>query len=68
MSDLESRFTAHQVTPEQADAMSAVRAGCLALAEFLVAKVPAGREQALVLTKVEEAMFHANAGIARAGA
>ncbi len=34
-------------------------------AAFIVGYVPEGREQSLALTKIEEAMFWANAGILR---
>lgn len=42
-----------------------VRAKCGELALFILHSVPAGREKALALTKVEEAMLWANASIAR---
>ncbi len=42
-----------------------VRAKCGVLALFILHNVPAGREKALALTKVEEAMFWANAAVAR---
>jgi hypothetical protein len=45
-----------------------IRAACRKVAETVEATVPLGREQALALTKIEEAMFWANAGIARAHA
>ncbi len=41
------------------------RADALALAERVAKEVPAGREQSLALTKIEEAVMHANAGVAR---
>ncbi|MER7726403.1 hypothetical protein [Streptomyces sp. NPDC096323] len=43
-----------------------MRQACRHLADQINEQVPAGREQALALTKVEEAMFWANAAIARA--
>lgn len=36
------------------------------LAQFIAHTVPAGREQSVALTKLEEVMFWANAGLARA--
>lgn len=39
---------------------------CIAsMMEVVVRRVPDGREQSLALTKLEEALFWANAGIAR---
>lgn len=69
MSDLNNRFDFHPAnTPERVAAHEAVRAGCKALAEFIDAKVPNGREKALAITKIEECAFWANAGIARSEA
>jgi hypothetical protein len=42
-----------------------VRDECQALAEFMNEVLPEGREKSLVLTKIEETMFWANAAIAR---
>lgn len=64
--DLQNRFSHHPpATPERAQAHERTRAIFLQTACELAAVVPAGREQALMLTKLEEAMFWANAGIAR---
>jgi hypothetical protein len=67
--DLVRRFS-HHAPPDQAtaDAHGDVRAGALGLARMIVHLVPDGREQALAITKIEEAMMWANAGIARGGA
>ncbi|WP_032380945.1 Acb2/Tad1 domain-containing protein [Rhodococcoides fascians] len=66
MSDLNNRFDFHPAgTTERATAHESVREGCKALAEFIDARVPNGREKAHAITKIEEAMFWANAGIAR---
>jgi len=43
-----------------------VRARHRTLADWVNENVPAGREQSLVITKIEEAMFWANAAVARA--
>jgi hypothetical protein len=42
-----------------------IRTRARALAHFIVDAVPAGREQSLALTQLEQAVFWANAGIAR---
>lgn len=64
--DILNRFTYH---PPQssgiAEMHSEVRAECHDLAHWLNAYLPAGREAALALTKLEEVMFWANAAIAR---
>lgn len=68
MDDLVNRFEYHPAdTEERRDAHTAVRLAALRLAEDVLELVPAGREQSLAITKVEEAMFWANAGIARQG-
>ena len=46
-------------------AHSNVRFACREAAKLFLATVPAGREQSLAITKLEEAMMWANAGIAR---
>ena len=44
---------------------AAAREALLEAANLLADVVPAGREQSLALTKLEEAMMWANAGVAR---
>ncbi|NUQ88297.1 MAG: hypothetical protein HOQ43_07525 [Glycomyces artemisiae] len=64
--DLAHRFTHHApATQERANAHATVRGACAGLAATIVDHCPPGREQALALTKIEEAMFWANAAIAR---
>lgn len=64
--DLDKRFDYHPPKNSGvADSHEAVRRAAKALAYNIVQVVPEGREQSSALTKVEEAMFHANAGIAR---
>lgn len=64
--DLKTRFTFHPATSqERKDAHEQVRAQCLELADFLNGRLPDGREKALVMTKLEEVMFWANASLAR---
>jgi hypothetical protein len=62
---LTNDFASHDCSPEAAKAMQVLREEFLELAVLVDKLVPAGREQAVVLTKLEEAMFWANAGIAR---
>lgn len=65
--ELANRFAYHpplSITRRQAH--ENVRGQVGRLAQFIAATVPAGREQALAITKLEEAMMWANAGLARA--
>jgi hypothetical protein len=64
--DLEKRFNFHPAnTDEKKEIHEAVRGVCKDVAYFIKRNVPPGREQALALTHLEDAMFWANAGIAR---
>jgi hypothetical protein len=65
--DLERRFNYHPPnTEEKVDRHQRVRAACLkAAGEVVDATGPQSREQSLAITKLEEAMYWANAAIAR---
>lgn len=63
--DLLNRFAHHAPTGGKADKHMHVRAHIGGVAEEICRLVPPGREQAIALTKLEEAMMWANAGIAR---
>jgi hypothetical protein len=63
--DLQNRFTYHAPKPDQPARYVALRDQAKALAEQIVALTPPSREQSLAITKLEEAIFWANAGIAR---
>lgn len=64
--DLLRRFAYHPAnTTRRVAGHELVRRECHALAELLTQKLPSGRELALAITKLEEAMFWANASIAR---
>ena len=67
--DIENRFAFHAATTEEKrDAHTSVRQNCRELADFLNERLPEGREKSTAIYKLEEAMFWANAAIARAGA
>lgn len=63
--DLENRFTYHAPKPGQPEIYTKLRDTARMYAYLIKDVVPAGREQSLALTKLEEAVFWANAGIAR---
>jgi hypothetical protein len=65
--ELTNRFSYHPAdTQEKKDKHEAVRAVCLEAADSVVELTgPPTREQSLAITKFEEAMFWANAAIAR---
>jgi hypothetical protein len=63
---LHHRFAYHPPSSEQVKSNhERVRGACLLLATSLEQLIPDGREKSLAMTKVEEAMFWANAAIAR---
>jgi hypothetical protein len=67
--DIEHRFAFHAATTqEKRDEHTSVRQQCRQLADALNEALPEGREKAVVVTKLEEVMFWANAAIARANA
>lgn len=63
--DLAHRFDYHRPDAERVQRHERVREGCKRLALLLDEIVPPGRELASALTSLEQAMFWANAGIAR---
>ena len=63
--ELDSRFTYHPPTHKKQAVYVEIRAKAKALAEYLMQNVPDGREKALALTKLEESVMWANAGVAR---
>lgn len=65
--DVEQRFIFHPPDEEKAAKHARIRREIKATAETIVESVPEGREQSLAITKMEEAMFWANAGLARSG-
>lgn len=65
LKELQDQYNYHPPTEQRAVAHDRVRNQLLAAAQVVAYVVPKSREQALALTKIEEAMFWANAGIAR---
>lgn len=64
--DLATRFRYHPADTEaKRGAHEEVRAVCHDTAKSINALVPEGREKSLAVTKLEEAMMWANAGLAR---
>lgn len=67
VADLKKRFTYHAPKPGQPELYVALRELGLDLAILISRTVPDGREKSSAITRVEEAIFWANAGIARNG-
>lgn len=62
---IEQNFVYHPPKGDQAKRYEEIRNEALLLARTINCDVPASREKSLALTKLEEAVFWANAGIAR---
>lgn len=65
--DLMNRFTYHPPLPGQPETYEAIRNKAYTMAKYLDRHCPDGRELSLAITHLEEAVFWANASIARAG-
>jgi hypothetical protein len=65
LADLEKRFTYHAPQADQPARYVLLRTVGKLLARKIVENTPKSREQSLALTHLEEALFWANAGIAR---
>ena len=63
--ELDTRFTYHAPKEGQPEQYQKLRNHAKELAFIIWAEVPDSREQSLALTKLEEAIMWANAGIAR---
>lgn len=63
--DLENRFTYHPPKDGQPIRYQLIRDEAGALAQTINDEVPDSREKSIALTKLEEAVMWANAGIAR---
>lgn len=62
---LQNDFTYHKPVGDQAERYEAIRFAGYLLALHLTERAPPSRELSLALTKVDEAVFWANAAIAR---
>lgn len=65
MMEMVNRFTYHRPDKPAIDDMKDLRNLLCHIAVRIMHKVPDGRERALAITKLEEAMMWANAGIVR---
>ena len=63
--ELETRFTYHAPKEGQPEIYTRLRDEAAKLALLIAELVPASREQSLALTKLEESVMWANAGVAR---
>jgi hypothetical protein len=63
--DLRNRFTHHPPKGDQAERYEKVRSSALSFANLLTENCPPSRELSLALTNLEQAVFWANASIAR---
>jgi hypothetical protein len=64
-SDLDNRFTYHPPTEGQPGKYEEIRDTAKNLAEVINELCPESREKSLAVTNLEQAVFWANAGIAR---
>jgi len=62
---IERGFTYHAPKNDQNARYTMIRSSAKALAMIVAEKTPASREQSLAIMKLEEAVFWANAAIAR---
>lgn len=65
--ELSVRFDTHAPTENQKERMGDVRAYTKDLVTVINSRVPDGRDKSLAMTKLDESLFHAIAGIAREG-
>jgi hypothetical protein len=62
---IKNDFTYHKPPESAAKVFVAIRDKAHELAQMIVLNTPVGREQSTALTRLEEAVMHANAGLAR---
>lgn len=63
--EIEKRFTYHPPLPGQPEIYTTIRENAKQLAICITSLSPESREQSLAITSLEEAVFWANAAIAR---
>lgn len=63
--EIKNRFSYHAPTEEQKERYEAIRYKASIFAAYINEYCPESREQALAITKLEEAVMWANAAIAR---
>lgn len=63
--EIASRFRYYPPSPASQWIHEAIRERLMAAAEVVAGLCPEGREKSLAVTKLEEAMFWANAAVAR---
>lgn len=63
--ELDTRFDYHAPTPDRTRAHERVRSYLKQMAQEFDLTLPESREKTIAITKLEEAMFWANAAIAR---
>ena len=63
--EIENRFTYHSPKEDQPERYVSIRDAAKMFATLIIQIVPESREQSLAITKIEEAVMWANAGIAR---
>lgn len=62
---VDNDFTYHRPPPETGTLFVAIRDKARELARLMIDTCPEGRELASALTRLEESVMHANAGLAR---
>lgn len=65
--EVEQRFRSHSMDDRSIEWMEQFREGFLQIATLVINGTVPSREQSLALTHLEEALFWANAGLARHG-
>lgn len=65
LKEIDSRFSFHPAKPEQIEKYEKIRKQLKKTALFLEETCPSSRELSSAITKLDEAMMHANASVAR---